>query len=856
MDRSRQVILPSQWHRPIPNKDRVLVLPNHQVLQSFNGAVVLQDLAEERLKEASWRIAQPWEVRYQLHRLLQQQGIYDPSGQAERLMRTLSGLFSAGTLHHTRHTTTANLEAIGQALLHELHQQRCEHPSRLLWRAAELGGPRISLHLWGYPRIGAAELAFVNSLAGEGSLVELPYMDPYWFSENLRSAQQLEQLGWSMSEPITTGERGAGAELWRRGGWEAYGYTDQESEVRGILAQVMRSVERGRKAVVVTRQQELYQNLLQAVSNEYQLPIAMPLTTRPTPVQEWIAALRRTLSTDFDHFATLNFLQHPANRDRYDHGRLRHAGIVGPSHLQAWQELGLDLSDLALPGQASFALYSQRTQRLIEGSSLQRPRLPQERQSLAQVQQFLQNTLQDHIVLDRDAYFSLLQRAAVPPEPIANPQAVVAFHSPLSIYGAHYQDLFWMGAVEGALPADIDEDPMLPFSERPAGLESAEDAAKREMLSVWAALNTAERVVFGVPQRYNGQAGRSTAGQHLQPSLLLGVEVRPAPTEAVSLIERRQAALAKSALGSDRVLQQAQRALHAEEVRRGLAQDPTYSGAIQQSLDPQAVRFSASQLTNFGQCSYQWYAGSRLKLREPRQSTSAWDIRSRGTLFHGALEKASRRAMDAPDFRQAVNENLAQSLEEAYQELYLQGSDPLISTRNWSAVAPALLAQLQKAVAAEDFWSEGRKVKECELRFETIWRGLKVSGIVDRIDLDKAGRPLVVDYKSGSSFPRGAQGQEGKLDLDVQLPMYQEVVGSLYGAPVVGGYYFSIKEAKKLTRKKVNPPLEPLLARLQESFEQGYFAVAPDPKREACKYCDFAGLCRIPAAQDETEGEE
>jgi RecB family exonuclease len=62
-------------------------------------------------------------------------------------------------------------------------------------------------------------------------------------------------------------------------------------------------------------------------------------------------------------------------------------------------------------------------------------------------------------------------------------------------------------------------------------------------------------------------------------------------------------------------------------------------------------------------------------------------------------------------------------------------------------------------------------------------------GVVDRLDRTPDGL-RVTDYKTGSSISRVVQ--DGRLTLEVQLPLYMEALGA------VNGRYLSIEKAEEL----------------------------------------------------------
>ena len=71
-------------------------------------------------------------------------------------------------------------------------------PAEALWQAAQASPERRPVLVWGYPRLGRDEVAFIDAVAGEGSVVRLPYAEDHTFDENRETAEELERRGWTI----------------------------------------------------------------------------------------------------------------------------------------------------------------------------------------------------------------------------------------------------------------------------------------------------------------------------------------------------------------------------------------------------------------------------------------------------------------------------------------------------------------------------------------------------------------------------------------------------------------------------------------------------------------------------------
>jgi ATP-dependent helicase/DNAse subunit B len=434
----------------------------------------------------------------------------------------------------------------------------------------------------------------------------------------------------------------------------------------------------------------------------------------------------------------------------------------------------------------------------------------------------------------------LLQLLTVP---VGAGREGVALHSPLAVYGASYDHLFVLGTVEGVTPAPVRDDPLLDFHERDrladAGLplEGALEAAEREAISFAAMLRSARgRLLLSAPRMLAGRA--RIASPYLA---RLGAEATAPPVRGASSPEEARRLLLQSPEPSDDpTLTAARHAWRVERERESEAPHGSYDGVIGVGRDPERWPFSASQLVALGQCPFKWFARRLLRLAEPDEADADESPLLRGRLWHRTLETALRRAQGADDPRA---EALAQ-LESAFAAAEADEGVPEIAT--WPQRRLEHLQQLRHAVAAADFWTDGGEVVALEQRFEAEWRGLRVSGVVDRIDRGEGGLRLI-DYKTRASVPTGAKDGSGRTRLDLQLPLYVEAAApTLFpGEPVAAASYLSLTAARELRRPRVDEgALDELAERVRRHLAEGSYPVDPDEERRACAVCPYDALCR------------
>ncbi len=176
--------------------------------------------------------------------------------------------------------------------------------------------------------------------------------------------------------------------------------------------------------------------------------------------------------------------------------------------------------------------------------------------------------------------------------------------------------------------------------------------------------------------------------------------------------------------------------------------------------DGQLVRVSPSRLESFEKCGLRWM----LESAGGRAADSA--AQGIGTMIHALAQQAADEDLDAAALRARFDE--------AVQRVDL-GSGWFAGKQRERAVT-----MLDKLI--DWLQQDNRKFVAAEQNFEvTIGRAV-LAGQVDRLDLDEAGRLVVVDFKTGKSQPTKAE-----VPTHPQLGAYQLAVASGAFDDVAGG---------------------------------------------------------------------
>ena len=161
----------------------------------------------------------------------------------------------------------------------------------------------------------------------------------------------------------------------------------------------------------------------------------------------------------------------------------------------------------------------------------------------------------------------------------------------------------------------------------------------------------------------------------------------------------------------------------------------------------------------------------RLGAQELRTPPYGLDAAARGSLLHDAAEQCYRELQDAgwPDeLPQQTLDGIREAAVEHTLRRHLSASHPLADTLRINE--HRRLSRLLDRLLERDRHRKAFRIVELEGSHEVAIAGVDLLVRFDRVDVDEAGRRLVIDYKTGVPF--GIGRWLGKRPLDLQLPLY------------------------------------------------------------------------------------
>ncbi len=198
-----------------------------------------------------------------------------------------------------------------------------------------------------------------------------------------------------------------------------------------------------------------------------------------------------------------------------------------------------------------------------------------------------------------------------------------------------------------------------------------------------------------------------------------------------------------------------------------------------------------------------------------------------GTALHEALKivyEEQNRFSDIEALKKAISKALDQCSGNSVLDRYLH--------KLWmKRLEPFLEHEIER-------FKEVR-VHVCEKRLEREVRGIKLFGVLDRIDTTLDGLE-VLDYKSGKYLTYTLKTLQSAKDF--QLEFYYLLASTLGEVNNCG--FYDLNNGKIVYEPVLNEKLEKLYSVLDELRETKHFDFEMTEKLADCSYCEYAYLCR------------
>lgn len=438
--------------------------------------------------------------------------------------------------------------------------------------------------------------------------------------------------------------------------------------------------------------------------------------------------------------------------------------------------------------------------------------------------------------------------------------------------------LFLIGAVHGAWPRDLADDPFLPDRvrrqlrtslHRPVPLRGSVGAEDRSLFGLLLA-QTRERVNIS-------WAERDAQGRTLSPSALLRNLPFVAPGTDVADAKACSADTDFARTPSEQTGHEALAAGHAQLACIDDAQgsDLSFDGAVGAAALPALGALAPTFLESLGRCALRAFFDHVLRARElEHPGPAGLDDAESGRFVHAALDQlytelaeqgALRPQASAATAREAAERLLPAALERAAAELRgdMQKRHPRIFEAYLDAMAASIRDFLKRDLDA--LLPQGAVAIESEREVSAridVGGGaaLDVEGRIDRIVQRPDGSLRVGDYKTGS-FKKQLAKLEILRGRSLQLPLYTLAVAQSCATDAVSAEVLPVprhpqrdrdearSEERSLPLSDLETLSQPALAELERLLARGDFPFRSDEL--GCAHCPHTIACRY--AQPESE---
>ena len=245
---------------------------------------------------------------------------------------------------------------------------------------------------------------------------------------------------------------------------------------------------------------------------------------------------------------------------------------------------------------------------------------------------------------------------------------------------------------------------------------------------------------------------------------------------------------------------------------------------LEGSYDVKAGTLSASKLKTILTCKRQFYYKYMLKSKEAKVPNSEITPADIGNILHKALYEVLKKM-------KIIDEDM---LLIELRRFLLKENEGLI----WQFYTDIWMEYLREFAKLEaKRYSDGYRVYALEKSLHVEYKGFKLEGQIDRIDL-RNNRLSVIDYKSGK-IPKSSLKTLDKESV-FQLEFYYLLASQIKEVESIS--YYDLKSAKFVEESL----FEEKMARLDEILEELEEPLVDFEKCESkmpCKYCAFVKLC-------------
>lgn len=239
-------------------------------------------------------------------------------------------------------------------------------------------------------------------------------------------------------------------------------------------------------------------------------------------------------------------------------------------------------------------------------------------------------------------------------------------------------------------------------------------------------------------------------------------------------------------------------------------------------IDLSKIVWSATALKEFLECKRKYYFNHILKIKEHDISLKpkGYEI---GNIVHKTLEEYYKN--DKRDYKELIKifdknrgENLFLNLD---LELWKRKFSEFIELES-------------------SRFNDGYSIMELEKPFLIEAFGIKIRGVIDRID-KKDNEYFVIDYKTSSNLKINTL-KNYKESTDFQLEFYYLALEEFYKTTNIQSFYYDLYEMKLKKEEVLEEKLE-MLKEIFENFKTTNVSFDKCESTQTCQYCIYKTIC-------------
>ena len=242
-------------------------------------------------------------------------------------------------------------------------------------------------------------------------------------------------------------------------------------------------------------------------------------------------------------------------------------------------------------------------------------------------------------------------------------------------------------------------------------------------------------------------------------------------------------------------------------------------------IDLTAITWSATSFKTYLQCKRKFYLQNILKIKEHTISLKpkAYEL---GDIIHSILE----------DYYTDFTKDDFSKIEDLFNKYKSSNPFLILDLEIWKK-------KLYDFYLYDKERLKNRKIIALEKNFECEFEGIKIRGVIDRIDKYEDIYE-VIDYKTSSSLSVDTLKNYEKTN-DFQLEFYYLAMNELYKTDKIEAYYYDLNNTALLSEIALDKKLELLCEKFKELKEisNSEISFSKCEDKSNCTYCAYSIIC-------------